>query len=141
MAKQKDTTRRQLLTIVAGGAVAAAIPAARAYPEPDPIYAAIEAHRKAAAAEQAAWDHVNRRPDLSRDDECALTDGPCKEAWDAREKFAETVPTTIPGMRAMIIYANELEDEDPEWLWNPGDYRLLETLATAAEALMDGRVS
>jgi hypothetical protein len=35
----------------------------------------------------------------------------------------------------------KLEDEDPEWLWNPGDYRLLETLATAAEALMDGRVS
>jgi hypothetical protein len=106
MAKIIDTTRRQLLTIAAG-AVAAAIPAALAYPGPDPIYAAIEKHRKAAAVEQAAWDHVNRRPDLSRDDECALTDGPCKEAWDAREKFAETVPTTIPGMRAMIIYANE----------------------------------
>src|SRR5260370_27195581 len=39
-----DTTRRHLLTIAAGGAVAAAIPAdARAYPGPaDPIFAAVE---------------------------------------------------------------------------------------------------
>lgn len=75
-------------------------------------------------------------------DECASTDGPNAEAWDAREKFAETVPTTLAGLRAMIIYADELEEEDPEWLWNPGDYRLLETLATAAKALLNsGRVS
>jgi hypothetical protein len=62
-----DTTRRHLLTIAAGGAVAAAIPAdARAYPghAADPIFAAIEAHRKANAVEQAAWAEVNRLRDL-----------------------------------------------------------------------------
>jgi hypothetical protein len=37
-----------------------------------------------------------------------LTDGPANAAWDARDQFAETVPTTLPGLLAMIIYANEL---------------------------------
>jgi hypothetical protein len=193
-----DTTRRHLLTMVAGGAVAAAIPAdARAYPghAADPIFAAIEAHRKAATVEEAAWDEVDRLheladervgpleieipsmiepgttvlasdwghieatiprseyPDLFEHYVALLEDRkaaraaiigaengpavvPYVEAWAAREKFAETIPTTLPGLRAMIVYADELEDEDPEAFWNPGDRRLLETLATAAQTLM-----
>jgi hypothetical protein len=133
------TTRRHLLTIAAGGAVAAAIPAdIRAYPghAADPIFAAIEAHRKANAVEQAAWDEVNRLHELadekiSPSDEHALTDGPNAEAFDAQKEFAGTVPTTIPGLLAMIVYASELDDQDPEVF---SDCR--ETLATAAQALM-----
>jgi len=61
-----DPTRRHLLTIAAGGAVAAAIPAdARAYPGPDPIYAAIDADRKAAAVEQAVWAEFNRLSEIA----------------------------------------------------------------------------
>jgi len=131
-----DTTRRHLLTIAAGGAVAAAIPAdGRAYPghAADPIYAAIEAHRKAAAVEQAAWDAVNADEKISLSDERAMTDGPNAEAWHALKKFAETVPTTLPGLRAMIVYANELEAEHTDPF---SDCDLLYTLATAVEALM-----
>jgi hypothetical protein len=133
-----DTTRRHLLTIAAGGAVAAAIPAdaLTAAPAIDPIYAAIEAHRKAAAVEQAAWAEVNGRPDLSIDDECALTDAKNAEASDALDELAETVPTTLPGLLAMIVYASEANDVIPEAF----DI-CQQSLVTAAEALMGGRVS
>jgi hypothetical protein len=126
------TTRRHLLTIAAAGAVAAAgIPAAdaRVYPGHDPIFAAIEAHRKLAAVEQAAWDEVSRLTELADKkvgpparndarqaitDERALTDGPNAAASDALDEFAETVPTTLPGLLAMIVYASEANDVIPE---------------------------
>jgi len=62
-----------------------------------------------------------------------MTDGPNAEAWHALKKFAETVPTTLPGLRAMIVYANELEAEHTDPF---SDCDLLYTLATAVEALM-----
>jgi hypothetical protein len=61
-----------------------------------------------------------------------LTDGPANAAWDARDRFAETVPTTLHGLLAMIVYANE----DPDAFTGRGDCTLLQTLATAAEALI-----
>jgi hypothetical protein len=99
----------------------------------DPIFAAIEAHRKAAAVEQAAWDAVNADEKISPSDERALTDGPNAAAYDALEKFAETVPTTLPGLRAMILYADKLETEHTDPF---SDCDLLETLATAVKALI-----
>ncbi|HXB80460.1 MAG TPA: hypothetical protein VNX23_24150 [Bradyrhizobium sp.] len=135
-APTNTTTRRHLFTVAAGGAVAAAIPAdARASPGhvTDPIFAAIEAHRSAAAVEQLAWNEVNGRPGLSVDDERAITDGPGAAAYDALE-LAATVPTTLPGLRSMILYANELEAEHTEPF---SDCDLLETLATAAKALLN----
>jgi hypothetical protein len=118
-----------LLTIAAGGAFApAGIPAAdaRVYPGHDPIFAAIEAHRKLAAVEQAAWDEVNRLTELADKkvgpparndarqitDERALTDGPNAAASDALDEFAETVPTTLPGLLAMIVYASEANERN-----------------------------
>jgi hypothetical protein len=53
-----DPTRRHLLTIAAGGAVAAAIPSAAVAGIPasgDPIFAAIEAHREATAVASVAY--------------------------------------------------------------------------------------
>jgi hypothetical protein len=135
------TRRGALGAIAAGGAVAAlALPTAGAS-EPDPIFAAIEAHRKVAAVEQAAWDEVNRLTALADEKidpsfECALTDGPNAAACDAVDEFAATIPTTLPGLLAMIVYASELDDNDPEAF---GICR--QSLATAAQALMDGRVS
>jgi hypothetical protein len=146
-----DPTRRHLLTIVAGGAVAAAIPAdARAYPgqAADPIFAAIEAHRKINAVAQADWAEVTRLYELAdkkvgkdRKDareairvgaENAVEEGPNAEACALARKFAETVPTTLPGLLAMIVYANELDDQDPE-VFNDCQ----QSLATAAQALMN----
>jgi hypothetical protein len=66
-----------------------------------------------------------------------LTDGLANAAWDARDQFAETVPTTLPGLLAMIVYANELAEQDPGGLTDGESHRtLLQTLATAAKALI-----
>jgi hypothetical protein len=194
-----NPTRRHLLTIAAGGAVAAAIPSAAVAGIPasgDPIYAAIEAHRKADAVADAAFaessrlyqlacemvgpskieipnmvepgttakvlcfydveqvipheqypglnDHYCRlleerstaRFDIHGDTD-ELTDGPANAAWDARDRFAETVPTTLPGLLAMIVYANELAQRDQGALTDGESARtLLQTLATAAKALI-----
>jgi hypothetical protein len=193
-----DPTRRHLLTVAAGGAVAAAIPTTvlAATPAVDPIYAAIEAHRKADAAADVAFAESSRLyqlatkmvgpskievpnmvepgttaevlcwfdveqvipheqyPDLNEHycrllgersaaraeihgDTDELTEGPADAAWDARDRFAETVPTTLPGLLAMIVYANELAEQDPDGLTDGESHRtLLQTLATAAKALI-----
>jgi hypothetical protein len=193
-----DTTRRHLLTIAAGGAIAAAIPttALTSAPAADPIYAAIEAHRTAAAAADVAFAESSRLyrlatkmvgpskievpnmvepgttaevlcfydveqvipheqyPDLNdhycklledrsaaraeiHGDTDELTEGPADAAWDARDRFAETVPTTLPGLLAMIVYANELAEQDSDGLTDDESHRaLLQTLATAAETLI-----
>jgi hypothetical protein len=194
-----DPTRRRFLTVAAGGAVAAAIPTAAVAGIPasgDPIFAAIEAHRKADAVADVAFaessrlyrlacemvgpSHIEvpnmvepgttakvlcfydveqvipreRYPDLNdhycklledrsaaRAEICGdtdeLTDGPANASWDARDRFAETVPTTLPGLLAMIVYANELAEQDQGALTDGERARsLLQTLATAAEALI-----
>jgi hypothetical protein len=191
-----DTTRRRFLAVSAGASVVsvgalagAAMPAATlaAAPAVDPIYAAIEAHRTAAAAADVAFAESSRLyrlatkmvgpskievpnmlepgttaevlcfydveqvipheqyPDLNdhyctllsersaarfdiHGDTDELTDGPANAMWDARDDFAETVPTTLPGLLAMIIYANEHPAGE-------SDRTLLQTLATAAKAL------
>jgi hypothetical protein len=198
-ADHSDTTRRRFLStaaagIAAGGAaVALAIPPASA--ADDPIFAAIEAHRKADAAANAAfaescrlyrlavemvgpsqievpnmvkpgttakvrcnWD-VERvipheqYPDLNdhycklledrsaaraeiHGDTDGLTEGLADAAYDARDRFAETVPNTLPGLLEMIVYANELAEEDPDAFTGDGDCPLLQSLATAAKALI-----
>lgn len=57
-----DTTRRHLLVIAAGGAVAAAIPAVAlaGAPAVDPVFELIEAHRRAHAAHMSSLDLQNR---------------------------------------------------------------------------------
>jgi hypothetical protein len=147
------TTRRHLLTIAAGGAVAAAIPADASAYAADPIFAAIDAHRKLATVEQAAWDEVNRLYELADKKvgqdrkrareairvsaEHAVIYGPNAETGVALDEFTETVPTTLPGLLAMILYASEADVVIPE------AFNLCQqAMVTAAQALMDdGRVS
>ena len=103
---------------------------------PDPIFAAIEAHRKAAAVERAAWDEVTRRYELADEkfgpsDEWALTEGHNAKTCVAQDELAETVPTTLTGLLSMIVYASEVDDADPE------AFNLCQqSLAAAAQALM-----
>jgi hypothetical protein len=199
-----DTTRRRFLAVSAGASVAsvgtlavAAMPGvgpAIAACAVDPIFAAIEAHRKADAVADVAFAESSRLyrlatkmvgpskievpnmvepgttaevlcfydveqvipheqyPDLNdhyctllsersaarfdiHGDTDELTDGPANAAWAARDDFAETVPTTLPGLLAMILYANELAEDDPD-AFGDGDCTLLQTLAAAAEALI-----
>jgi hypothetical protein len=183
-----DPTRRRFLSVAVGGATVLTLaPARAAEPAVDPIFAAIEAHRKADAAADVAFAECNRLyllanemvgpskievpnmiepgttakvlccydvervipheqyPDLNEHycrllgersaarfeihgDMDKLTDGPATAASLERDRFSETVPTTLPGLLAMIIYANELAEEDSD--------TLLQTLATAAKALI-----
>jgi len=192
-----DPTRRQLLTVAAGGAVAAMAISTTAQAGPDPIYAAIEAHRTAYATMQAAfaehrqaheladakvgpahldipsmvdpgetveascWWDVERAvpceqyPDLSAHhnavlderkaahaaivesligDEDEATNEVCGPELKGLRAFAEAIPTTLPGLLAMIVYAGECSENDAEAFADP-DCSLIETLATAAKAL------
>jgi len=121
-----DQARRRLLTVVAGGAVAAAIPAADARAEPgnaaDPIYAAIERHKQAAAVYDAATDVRARFNDINMNDEqrkqLAVLEDAADEAWDPREEAAidllNTKPTTLAGIVALCRYVDPLLDVDGE---------------------------
>jgi hypothetical protein len=149
-ANHTSVTRRGALGAIAATTavtVAGARPAALAI---DPIYAAIDAHRKVNAVALAEWAESTRLYELvdekyvgqDREDarealrghEETISNGSNAVAYDAQAEFAATVPTTLPGLLAMIVYASELDDEDPEVF---SDCR--ETLATAAQALMRGQ--
>jgi hypothetical protein len=189
-----DPTRRRLLTIAAAGSIAGFSPAiASALPD-DPIYAAIEAHRRANAEADAVFAECTRLhrlatemvgpyeieipsmvepgttvmamcvtdineaiprkrfPDLNEHcreqlmkrnaarwaihgDTDKLTEGPADAAWDAMDEFMETVPTTLPGLLTMVVYAAELFER--------GEFKdcgeLLQSFSTAAEAMIGGR--
>jgi hypothetical protein len=196
-----DPTRRRMLTLAAGGAVAAMAitTAAQAAGSPaDPIYAAIEAHRKARGASCAATAEIKRLRDLADeiagpreidipsmiepgttvkasiwlDIEGAIPSAQFPEQyahylvllegrraahfavmgdtdpigreeyaaeWDALVEFADTVPTTLAGLRAMILYAAECQEECQEHdldAFTDRDCPLIENLATAAKALI-----
>jgi hypothetical protein len=185
-----------MLTIAAGGAVAAMAiaAAAQAAGSPaDPIYVAIEAHRKARAASCAATAEIKRLCDLADeiagpreidipsmiepgttvktsiwlDIEGAIPSAQFPEQyahylvlleerraarfavtgdtdpigeeeyaaeWDAVGEFADTVPTTLAGLLAMIIYAAEVSERDAE-AFADRDCSLIKTLAAAARAV------
>jgi hypothetical protein len=194
-----DPTRRRFITIAAAGAAAIATtaPGIADVAEPDPIYAAIEAHRKAYATMQAAfaehrqaheladakvgpahldipsmvepgttveascwWDIERAVPREEYPDLCAhhnavlderkaahaaivesligdedeATGEVCGPELDARDAFAETVPTTLPGLLAMIIYGGNIVEQDAE-AFADKNCPFIQTLATAAKAL------
>jgi hypothetical protein len=69
----------------------------------------------------------------------AYTAGPYDKAWDALEDLADTVPTTVVGLLALVLYTQELRDSNEENFLSEFDAgrRLITTLATAAKALMN----
>jgi hypothetical protein len=104
----KTTTRRQTLTGIATTATAAlsGLPATAASID-DPVFAAIERHRRATKAWQ---QHNEAHPEvklteaeIERDD--AIIAELMKDEYDARVAWAETRPTTIAGIIASLEYA------------------------------------
>lgn len=193
--------------VLVGVATAASLPITGTVPiaaqaTQDPIFAAIEAHRKAYATMQAIfaehrkahkladaevgpahidipsmvdagntveashWIDVERAiprrqyPDLHSHhrmlldeqkaahqaivealiggDEDELTDEPCHDELDTRDAFSKTVPTTVPGLLAMISYAGEITNRDRE-AFADSNCSLIETLATAAKVIAQVR--
>jgi hypothetical protein len=91
--------------LVAGAAVlpAIAIPAAaQCVLAPDPVFAVIEAHKAAQAAFVAAVDAAGPHDDPPASFSHA-------EA-DAARTMILTVPTTLPGLAALVAYIHHCED-------------------------------
>jgi hypothetical protein len=196
-------TRRNMIgamATVGAAAIATAAPAIAGLAEPDPIFAAIEAHRKAYATmqtifaehrqahevadakvgpseieipsmvepgktvEASYWLDIERAipceqyPDLNAHhnrlldertaahaaivesligDEDEATAEVCGPELDARDAFAETVPTTLPGLLAMIVYAGNVVEHDAE-AFADSNCPLIDNLAIAAKALIKG---
>jgi hypothetical protein len=192
-------TRRNILgTIAAAGVTALTLtPARAAAPSVDPVFAAIDSHRKAYAAMQAAfvetarvesiaddkvglshidvpsmvepgatvraicwWDIEQAVPSKEHPDMYAhhlgllekrradreaivepiigdvdeFSDPACSDEFEALNEFAETVPTTLNGLLAMIIYAGEITDKNADAFDQSSP--LFENMATAAQALI-----
>ena len=142
-----DPTRRRFLTVVAGGAVAAAIPAdARAYPRHvvDPAFALIAeklatdvAHCEAIDAQDKAEEH-----DIGFDEADDRCEAACHAVNVIDWKLATTPPTTLAGVAAVLRFANEIEDAGLEWpntdtIGREGwHYQLRATMAQAIETLI-----
>ena len=67
-------------------------------------------------------------------DEDEATNEVCGPEFKALHAFAETVPTTLPGLLAMIVYAGECSANNAE-AFADSDCPLIETLAAAAKAI------
>ena len=67
-------------------------------------------------------------------DEDEATNEVCGPELEALDAFAETVPTTLPGLLAMIVYAGECSENDAEAFADP-DCPLIETLANRRQGL------
>ena len=116
-----DTKRRRFLSVAAGGAIAAAIPAAAlaAAPVIDPIYAAIDKHQQAVAAHDAATDIRAAFNDVDMNDEqrteLAALESVVDGAWDRLEDagitLVNTDPTTLAGIVALYRYVEQLLNE------------------------------
>jgi hypothetical protein len=146
-----DPTRRHLLTIAAGGAVAGLIPTyARANPghAVDPAFALIAAKL---AADAAHCEAIDGQDEAERDhgfdsdvaeEACERCSIACQAVNKADWRLATTLPTTLAGVAAVLRFANEIEDAGNEWPntdavgrdgWH---YQLRATMAAAVEALI-----
>jgi len=103
------TDRRTMLRVVlSAGAAAtvAAIPTVATAETPDPVFAAIEALNAATA-------HID---DLRDTGDHRAYEEACNAEGAAFDTLTETPPTTLPGMRALLVFLDE-------WCGgNNGDY-------------------
>jgi hypothetical protein len=104
--------------------------AADAAVESDPIYAAIEACRRAERSFEWNCDKANR---LEQDDFDAHTDSLADALRDSFERFAETVPTTTAGLLAQILFEREMRASFASSMFY--EVEIIPTLAIAAARL------
>jgi hypothetical protein len=134
-----DPTWRRLLTVTAGGAVAALAIATTAQTSlataglvgPDPIFAAIERHRAAGAIWYAAvtvraqFDDVNMTAEQQR--QIDEIEGAVEDAWEPCEQagidLINTAPTTLAGIARALNYIREQMLQD-DGIYMPSGLRL-----------------
>jgi hypothetical protein len=142
-----DPTRRHLLTIAAGGAVAvvAGIPALAGV---DPAFAMIAdklaadvAHEKACDALSDAEERYGFHSDAV-EEAWENSGAACHAADEVGWKLANTPPTTLAGVAAVLRFANEVEDAGGEWPYTDTigpdgwHYQLRATMAAAIETII-----
>jgi hypothetical protein len=113
-----NLSRRSLVTSAAALS-ALALPAIAASVKSDPIFAAIEAYRKAFAEHGAAIEEVSlytnshgfkrcpEREELERREDAA-----CHFSASVTRDLASTIPTTLAGAIAMLRFAEEFDGDD-----------------------------
>jgi hypothetical protein len=115
-----DPTRRHLLTVAAGGAVAGLIPTAvlAAAAAIDPVFELIEAHRKAHAAHMASLElqaRFERRYGIGG--ASWVSTKPCHDEDEAFTAFVAEPAATVQGLLAKLAYFDELAGEfETEWI-------------------------
>ena len=128
-----DSTRRRALSI-AVGAVAAAIPNAVAVPAgaaADPIYAAIDRHRRARAVHLAAIDEFARLEKCYGVQSDDLTEKACDDANEAFGLLIGTAATTAAGLSAKISYLREIARHQA-WMLDEREGTALELIESFA---------
>jgi hypothetical protein len=138
-----DPTRRHLLTVAAGGAVAAAIPTATltAAHAIDPVFELIDLLRKANAAHYAAIHELSRLEEAGDWDSGWIIEQPCQDENDAFDELVAAVATTLPGLFAKVDYLLEFAEREA---WMFGERKgaataLIESFAVSVAALIGGR--
>jgi hypothetical protein len=107
-------------------------------PTNDPIFAAIQGHRDAHRAKVLRYAQADRLiEDGQSIDYDKYTEDQYDDGWKALEDFSKTVPTTVPGLFAMLTYIPEITASNYEgFLSESGlDKTLVKTLASAAKTL------
>jgi hypothetical protein len=128
-------SRRKLIRAVASVAsVAAIVPAVRSLPAeamqsaPDPIFAAIERHRRAWAALEASCSALAETEYDARQVGDKKAERKAKRALrrlhnavdKAEDNILDVIPTSIPGASALLAYAAEHGGRGDGGLWGTG---------------------
>jgi hypothetical protein len=134
-----DPTRRCLLTIAAGGAVAAALPTAglTAAIAADPIFTAIDEHRKADAAHLAAIKEVDRLYRIHGDADESITEKPCDAENEAFEALVAATASTLPGLVAKLAYLRDIGEREA-WMLDQREgvaFGLIESFAESISSI------
>ncbi|QQN62110.1 hypothetical protein JIR23_21155 [Bradyrhizobium diazoefficiens] len=103
-----------------------AIPRAQ-YPELNAHYDALVDERRAA-----------RKAFIGEPGTDEFTNEECEAAIDAREEFIQVEPTTLAGLLAKLIYANDLFEQEPDWLDWEHPQPFFAGVAQAAKKLIGG---
>jgi hypothetical protein len=101
---------------------------------PDPIYAAIEEHRKANAAHLAALNELARLEKIHGDWDGAVTQKPCDDENEAFGILVGTAATTVAGLSAKIDYLREIA-EGEGWMLDEREGTALDLIESFAESI------
>jgi hypothetical protein len=111
----------------------AALPPAAAS-MPDPVFAAIETHRQAHAAHQAAIEEGNQLEKLGGD-WTTVTEKPCHDENVAFEALIRAAATTQQGLLAKLAYLRAIAESDEAWMHDERDGTALDLMKSFAGSL------